>query len=360
MDQLRAMRVYAKVVDAGSFSKAADKLDLAPAVVTRLIADLEEHLGVRLLNRTTRSLALTQAGERYLERVQRILADVEDAETIANLETAEPRGVVRVLASPAFSVHQLAKHLPLLRAQYPKLTIELTIQNSVEVVDDGHDISILTLKRPLETGNFIARLLAQSEMIACATPAYLNARGRPTQLDQLDGHEWLLPYSPDGNHPTTFEYCPEGDCDGPDTRSKATRTAKAGTAPTTVTLDQPPMALSTMHLDTLYHAALAGMGIAAVPSFVAEEGLRTGRLERVMPQWRVLTLTLYAAMPTRLHVPARTRVFIDFLTQAFGGVARDPWLAALKDSAATLAANDDLTGAKPSKVNKSSLGKKRA
>ncbi|HNY45322.1 MAG TPA: LysR family transcriptional regulator, partial [Casimicrobium sp.] len=138
MDQLRAMRVYAQVVDAGSFTGAADKLDLAPAVVTRLIADLESHLGVRLLNRTTRSLALTQAGERYLERVQRILADVEEAETVANLETAEPRGVVRVLASPAIATHQLAKHLPTLRAQYPKLTIELTVQNNVETVNDNH------------------------------------------------------------------------------------------------------------------------------------------------------------------------------------------------------------------------------
>ena len=357
MDQLRAMRVYSKVVDEGSFTKAADKLDLAPAVVTRLVADLEQHLGVRLLNRTTRSLALTQAGERYLERVTRILADVEDAETVANLETAEPRGVVRVLASPAIAVHQLAKYLPVLRAQYPKLTVELTVQNLVDTVDDGHDISILTLKRPLETGNFVARLLANSEMIACATPAYLNQHGRPTQLDQLGNHEWLLPYSPDGNHQTTFEYCPQGN--GGDCIDSA-KSAKASKTPRTVTLDQPPMALSTMHLDTLYHAALAGMGIAAVPSFVAEEGLLSGRLERVMPQWRVLTLSIYAAMPTRLHIPARTRVFIDFLTKAFGGAARDPWLAAFNELTPTLAANDELTGANEPKVKKSVSGKKAA
>jgi len=354
MDQLRAMRVYSTVVDVGSFTKAADKLDLAPAVVTRLIAELEQHLGVRLLNRTTRSLALTQAGERYLERVARILMDVEDAETVANLETAEPRGVVRVLASPAIAVHQLTKHLPALRAQYPKLTIELTIQNSVDTVDDGHDISILTLKRPLETGNFIARLLANSEMIACATPGYLNAHGRPTRLDQLAEHEWLLPYSPDGNQQTTFEYCPAGDCVIGEKLSNARKTPK------TVTIDQPPMALSTTHLDTLYHAALAGMGIAAVPSFVAEEGLRSGRLERVMPDWRVLTVSIYAAMPTRLHVPARTRVFIDFLTKAFGGVARDPWLAALSEMPPALAANDDLTGVTVVKNKRSGNNKKAA
>ena len=352
MDQLRAMRVYSKVVAEGSFTRAADKLDLAPAVVTRLVAELEQHLGVRLLNRTTRSLALTQEGERYLERVRRILADVEDAETVANLESAEPRGVVRVLASPAITVHQLTKHLPTLRAQYPKLTIELTVQNSVETVDDGHDISILTLKRPLETGNFIARLLAHSEMIACATPAYLNKRGRPTRLDQLGDHEWLLPYSPDGNHQTTFEYCPAGDCVDDAASFRASKTQRS------VTLDQPPMALSTMHLDTLYHAALAGMGIAAVPSFVADEGLLSGRLERVMPDWRVLTVSIYAAMPTRLHVPARTRVFIDFLTKAFGGVARDPWLAALNLLTPTSAANEDFTGARAAKVRKSVSGKK--
>ncbi len=355
MDQLRAMRVYSKVIDEGSFTKAADKLDLAPAVVTRLVAELEQHLGVRLLNRTTRSLAMTQAGERYLERVQRIIADVEDAETVANLETAEPRGVVRVLAPPAFTVHQLTKFLPVLRAQYPKLTIELTVQNSVETVDDGHDISILTVKRPLETGNFVARLLANSEMIACATPAYLNLHGRPTQLSQLGEHEWLLPYSPDGNHPTTFEYCPKGDCldDG-----KAPLTAKARKTPHTVTLDQPPMALSTIHLDTLYHAALAGMGIAAVPSFVAEEGLLSGRLERVMPDWRVMTLSIYAAMPTRLHVPARTRVFIDCLTKAFGGAATDPWLAALNELSPASAANDEYAGSGGIKTKKSTIAKK--
>ena len=326
MDQLRAMRVYAKVVEAGSFTKAADVLNLAPAVVTRLVAELELHLGVRLLNRTTRSLALTQAGERYLERATRILADVEDAETMANLETAEPRGVVRVLTSPAIAVHQLAKHLPRLRTQYPKLTIELSVQNSVETVDDTHDISILTVKQPLSSGNFVARLLAKSELITCATPNYLNRRGRPREPHELMSHEWLLPLTPDGNKETTFQFCP-------------LRAAAQGIkAKKPVTLDQPPMALSTPHWDTLFHAALADMGITALPSFVAEDALRSGRMERVLPEWHIMTLSIYAAMPTRMHIPARTRVFIDFLTETFGGAARDPWLRSIEEAA--LAAND--------------------
>ena len=326
MDQLRAMRVYARVVEAGSFTKAADELTLAPAVVTRLVAELEQHLGVRLLNRTTRSLALTPAGERYLERATRILADVEDAETVANLETAEPRGVVRVLASPAIAVHQLAKHLPRLRAKYPKLTIELSVQNSVDTVDDTHDLSILTLKEPLSAGNFVARLLAQSELITCATPHYLDHRGRPTEPHELSGHEWLLPLSPDGHKETTFKYCP------------LSAAAKGIKAKKSVTLDQPPMALSTPHWDTLFHAALAHMGITALPSFVAEDALRSGRMERVLPDWHIMTMSIYAAMPTRMHIPARTRVFIDFLTETFGGAARDPWLRSIEEAA--LAAND--------------------
>lgn len=327
MDQLRAMRVYAKVVDEGSFTRAADKLDLAPAVVTRLVAELEEHLGVRLLNRTTRSLALTQAGERYLERVQRILTDVDDAETAVNQETAEPRGVVRVLASPAFAVHQLAKHLPKLRSRYPKLTIELSVQNSVEAVDESHDLSILTLKQPLTAGNFVARLLAESEIITCASPAYLDRHGRPSEPPELAGHEWLLPFSPDGNKQTTFEPCP-------------LRTALAGVkGRKAVTLEQPPMALSTSHWDTLYHAALAGMGITALPSFVVDDALRGGRIERVLPDWRLMTATIYAAMPTRMHVPARTRVFMDFLVETYGGVARDPWLRSIEEAAQV--ANDE-------------------
>ena len=117
MDQLKAMRVFARVIDEGSFAKAARAMDLAPAVVTRLVAELEEHLGARLINRTTRRLALTDIGESYLERTRGILADLDEAEALASASTAEPRGHLRVLVPPGFAVHQLAKHLPRFRGQ---------------------------------------------------------------------------------------------------------------------------------------------------------------------------------------------------------------------------------------------------
>ena len=124
MDRLHAMRMFARVIDEGSFAAAARALNVSPAVATRLIAELEEHLGARLINRTTRSLALTETGESYLERVRHILLELEDAEALANASTVEARGTLRVLCAPAFAVHQLAKRLPAFRARHPKVSVE--------------------------------------------------------------------------------------------------------------------------------------------------------------------------------------------------------------------------------------------
>ena len=126
MDQLRAIKVFVRVIDEGSFAAAARALDLAPAVVTRLVAELEEHLGTRLLNRTTRRLSLTEIGEAYLERARRILADVDEAAALAASATQEVRGLLRVLCPPAIAVHQLAKHLPKFHREYPLVTLEIT------------------------------------------------------------------------------------------------------------------------------------------------------------------------------------------------------------------------------------------
>ncbi|TAG48730.1 MAG: LysR family transcriptional regulator [Betaproteobacteria bacterium] len=320
MDQLRAMRAFAKVVELGSFSKTADALDLAPAVITRLVADLEAHLRVRLLNRTTRSVTLTQAGERYLEHVQQILVDVAAAETVATLETAEPQGTIRVVSAPGFATHQLARHLPQFRQRYPKLLIELTVQAIVATADDNHDVSILTLTKPLSSGGFVARMLAQSEITLCASKAYLDRVGRPTHPMDLVGHEMLLPYTSDGR--TETQFTPRD----PKSRSKA------------VNVPPPQMALSTSHFDTLHHAAMHGMGIGALATFMTYDAIRRGEVEIVLPDWRIITLHLYAAMPSRKYVPARTRVFIDFLVETFGGKAVDPWFEDLARAKSPVAA----------------------
>ena len=310
MDRLHSMRVFSRVVDQGSFASAARELNLSPAVVTRLVADLEEHLGARLINRTTRRLALTDIGEIYLERVKQILTEIDEAEALASAATSEPRGHVRVLVPPAFAVHQLAKHLPKFRAQYPRVTLELSSPGPVETVDENFDVSIIQVVRPLADGDFVARLLARSEVIMCASPEYLDRRGRPKHPQEMEGHDAMRP-------PFVREITLRRGSFGDDEPEGETITRTISRS-----------ALTTSHLDTIYATALAGLGVAGLPSFVVEDALLEHALERVLPEWHLLTASIYAGMPTRKHVPARTRAFVDFLVQTFGGEDRDPWLLA--------------------------------
>ena len=194
MDLLRAMKVFVRVIDEGGFAKAARALDMAPPVVTRVVAELETHLGARLLNRTTRRISLTDVGENYLEHVRRILVDIEESEALASEATREPRGTVRVLTPPAVSVHQLAKHLPRFRERHPQVVLEITSTGPVETVDEDYDVSIVA-SRKAPDGEFIARRLARSEVVLCAAPEFLERRGRPQQDRKStrlnSSHEWI-------------------------------------------------------------------------------------------------------------------------------------------------------------------------
>lgn len=315
MDQLRALRVFSKVVAEGSFAGAARALDMAPAVVTRTVAELEAHLGARLLQRTTRRLALTAAGETYLSTTRRLLAELDDADAQAGASTAQPRGALRVMAPPAFAVHQLAKHLPRFRALYPQVSLELSMPGPVEVADENFDVSIVSVGQQALQGEFIVRRLARSTFVLCASPEYLDRRGRPAHPDALLQHDGLLPAVAAVRRQLTLYRVAD---DGP-------ARPEAGT-PDIVTIPTPTPALSTGHIDMLLAVAVTGLGIAGLPSFVADAALREGRLERVLPQWHGGALTLYAAMPTRKQVPARTRALVDFLVDCFGGAERDPWL----------------------------------
>jgi DNA-binding transcriptional LysR family regulator len=312
MDQFRAMRVFARVADEGSFAAAARGLDMAPAVVTRVVAELEEHLGARLMNRTTRKLALTDVGADYLDRVRRILSDVDEAEAMAGANTQEARGTVRLLVPPAVSVHQLAKHLPRFYRQYPHVQLEIDAFGPVEAASEAHDIAIVWTRAPLE-GEFIARRLARTETIVCASPEYLDRHGRPEHPQELSDHVAMLPPIGDFQRGLTFHRGPWGD-DEP------------GGEQVTVVPRRP--VLVTSHVDTNYAAALAGVGITGLPSYVAEDALMEHALERVLCEWHLFSATLWATMPSRQHLPARTRAVLDFLLTIFGGEDRDPWLAA--------------------------------
>ena len=312
MDQLRAMRVLARVADEGSFAGAARGLDLAPAVVTRLIAELEEQLGARLINRTTRRLSFTDAGDEYLQRVRQILADVDEAAVRVGNATGEPRGHLRVLLPPALAVHQVVKNLGAFRRQYPQVTVELHSPGPVEAMDESFDLTILSARGPLE-GEFIARRLARTEVVLCASPEYLDRRGRPSHPQELAEHDTLLPPISELQRGITFLAGGQGPDDAP---------------AQSVTMVPKRPVLTSSHIDTNYAGALHGLGIAGLPSFVLEDALLENALERVLPMWRLFSITIWATMPSRKHLPARTRVFLDFLVDLFGGADKDPWLIA--------------------------------
>ena len=306
------MRVLARVADEGSFAGAARALDMAPAVVTRVIAELEEHLGARLMNRTTRRLSFTEAGDDYLQRVRQILADVDDAAVRLGNATGEPRGHLRVLLPPALAVHQVVKHLGAFRREYPQVTVELHSPGPVEAMDESFDLTILSSRGPLE-GDFIARRLARTEVVLCASPDYLDARGRPSHPHELADHDTLLPPISELQRGITFLAGGQGPDDAP---------------AESVTMVPKRPVLTSSHIDTNYAGALHGLGISGLPSFVLEDALLENALERVLPMWRLFSITIWAAMPSRKHLPARTRVFLDFLIDLFGGEDRDPWLVA--------------------------------
>lgn len=305
------MRVLVKVADEGSFAGAARALDLAPAVVTRVIADLEEGLGARLIQRTTRRLAFTEAGEDYLQRVRQILADVDEAAVRVANSTGTPRGHLRVLLPPALAVHLIVKQLGRFRQRYPEVTVELFSPGPVEAIDEAFDLTILSSRAPLQ-GDFIARRLARTEVVLCASPDYLDRHGRPERPEQLAHHDTLMPPIGELQRGITF-ICGSGPDDEGGER---------------VTLVPQRPVLTSSHIDTNYAGALHGLGIAGLPSFVLEDALLEHALERVLPAWRLFSVQIWAAMPTRKLLPARTRVFLDFLLELFGGEDRDPWLLA--------------------------------
>lgn len=315
MDQLRALRVFAQVIAEGSFAGAARVLDLAPAVVTRAVSDLEDHLGARLLNRTTRKLALTEVGQDYLDRAKRVLAELDDADALASAVNKAPSGTLRILCPPAFATHQLVRHLPLFRQRFPGIQLELAAAGPVEAADENFDVSILSIgQQPLQ-GDFVVRSLAASTFVICASPAYLKRCGQPQQPEDLLQHDGLLPDVAAVRRELTLFREARG-------VSGATRRI--------LKVSLRPPVLSTGQLEVLYAAAVAGMGVAGLPTFMVADALRDGRLIRVLSDWHGGALQLYAAMPTRKHVPARTRAFMDFLVETFGGNQDDPWLATIE------------------------------
>jgi DNA-binding transcriptional LysR family regulator len=294
MDRLMSMRVFQRVIDEGGFAAAARALDMSPAVVTRLVADLEDHLGTRLLHRTTRRLSLTEAGESYLGRVRAILQDIDEAHIMASSQTHELAGVLHILAPPVLATHVLAPGLADFRQRYPKIQLDIDVQSFKEPPIEDYDITLMTTDAAFD-GAVIARKIISTEVILVAAPAYLRRNGNPAVPTDLAGHDYLRMKAP-GLPPRLVQLF------------------QAALPHEAVSISVEPV-LWANHPDTLLRAALDGVGITASPMELVAPQLVSGGLVRVLAPWIAGQLTMYAALPSRKFMPQRTRVFLEYLTE---------------------------------------------
>lgn len=296
MNKLMQMQALVEVVQAGSFVKAADALGLSKAAVSRHIAELEGRLGARLLQRSTRRLALTEAGQVFHARCRELLAGVAEAEDEISRHSGNASGLLRISAPVTFGVRHLAPLWGLFLARHPRVSLEVTLADrAVDLIEEGYDLALRI--GSLADSSLVSRRLAGTRMMLCASPAYLAARGAPQHPADLAQHAVLA-----------YTYWSTGDewhFDGP-----------AGP----VSVRTRPC-LSTNSGDTCRAAALAHQGIILQPSFLVGDDIAAGTLVELLPQYRAAELGIHAVYPTRKHLPAKTRTLIDFLTEHFAAGA---------------------------------------
>jgi DNA-binding transcriptional LysR family regulator len=292
MDRLQSMRVFQHVVDEGGFAAAARKLDLTPAAVTRLVGDLEKHLGVRLLQRTTRRLSLTPAGEAYLNRLRGILGEIDEADALAREQSREMSGTVRVLALPVVATHIIAPAVPGFQRLYPEVRLDLDVQDVVDPNVEDYDVTIVNGALPV-VSTAVVRTIVESQAVFCASPEYLREHGAPRTPQELQQHRCLR-------------------LRAPGMRLRAMTLIDPSDGDRTLEVDVPAV-MTANHTDSLMRATLAGAGISSQPVDLIAPMLRSGHLQRVLAPWITNRLSLVAAFPSRKFMPARTRAFIDHM-----------------------------------------------
>jgi len=293
LDRFVGMAVFAKVVDSASFAAAARHFGMSPAMVSKHVQTLEDRLGVRLLNRTTRKVSPTEAGQDYYERAVRILAEMEDAETAAGDMQTSPRGQLRVTAPVSFGTHVLAPAVADYLVKYPDVSIDLSLDDPyVDLVDKRFDLGIRF--GHLENSSLIARKLFTLEIILCGAPSYLERNGTPHRPADLAKHRCLI-YT----HAAPLKLWSFIDRNGKEEVANVSGRFQANSG------------------DVLLPPALNGCGLLLAPDYLVEDHLKAGRLVRLLPDYKTHETPVYALYPSR-NPSAKTRTFIDFLAARFG------------------------------------------
>jgi DNA-binding transcriptional LysR family regulator len=293
MDRFTSMQVFVKVVELGSFSAAADALQMSPQFVGKHVQRLEQHLGLQLLQRTTRRQSLTDFGRLYVDRAKAILLELEQAEDLAAQTRAQPMGRLRINAPVSFGMNTLAPLLPRYMKRHPLIEVDLTLSNrSVDLVEDGYDAVFRV--GALQDSGLIARALAPYQLVVCASPAYLRKRGKPKSPSDLQAHDCLGFAHTELRTHWTF--------DGPDGRQVIPVRSR----------------LMTDHGEPLLHAALAGLGIILQPLELVATSLQEGKLIQVLPGYSVPSRPLHLVYAPDRQLTPKLRSFIEFAREAFG------------------------------------------
>lgn len=299
MDRLLSMQVFEKIVAEGGFAAAARALDMSPAVVSRLVGDLETYLDTRLIQRTTRKLTLTESGVAYLDKVKSILQDVEDATVAAQNSSRVLAGTLQVLATPMLAAYFLAPLTAVWRDKYPEVMLSISVDPFSYLRVEEFDLTLLAVEESFDA-SIVARVLGRSERLLCAAPSYLGRVGTPRHPQELQGlaalrFPWHLAPGHANGRAVRF-YPVAGKADPVDVDMK--------------------VVLQSLSIDVLLRATIAGAGLCLLAKHLVEHFLRDGRLVRVLPDWQADSLTIYAALPTRKFVPARVTAMLDFVTAA--------------------------------------------
>lgn len=295
MDRLASMTAFVKVVENGGFSAAARRLNMSVTMVSNHVQALEDRLGSRLLNRTTRKVSLTESGKAYYERCVQILADIEAADASAGAAHSVPRGTLRLYAGNHI-VRFIAPAMAEFLSSYPDAAIDMvTGERMVDLVEEGFDLAIRPLAPP-ESALIVRRLAGWRHVLVCA-PAYLETHPRPERLEDLAAHNCLR-----------FTYYPYGEewrFTGPDGKPAGVRVAGN---------------LVTTSGEALRAMALRGLGLFLAPTFLIDEDLRAGRVVPLLPQYRPVELAMHAIYPHRQHLSAKVRSFLDLVVAHVGSV----------------------------------------
>jgi DNA-binding transcriptional LysR family regulator len=298
VDRFQAITVFAKVVEQGSFARAAERLSISTSACSRHVAELEAHLATRLLHRTTRRLSLTESGQAFYERCVQLLADLEEAEGAAAASGTRPRGTIRLTCSINFGMRQLTPAIAEFLARHPEIRFDVSLSDRfVDLVEEGFDLAVRIGAAAGES--VVARRLGETRLVCCASREYLRKHGTPRTPEDLAAHRCL-----------TYAYLPLRNLwqfREPAGRERAVRVAGP---------------LHSNNGDLLAAAAGEGVGIALEPDFIVAPELKAGRLVRLLEAYTAPTSVIYAVYPSRRFLSAKVRAFVDFLAARFAA-ARD-------------------------------------